>query len=483
MLRTSKLFSVRMLGFGFFWAWLFLVAVSPSPLFGQLTGPGGTPFELWELCFRLLALVAVGGVARQLATTRGVWVLAVLSAVFGIAGVAALGLAQNAGMVAAAALFVGVADTCMFVGWLSFFGYLRLGETALLIALSYAVGSVVLFALYGMGKGAMQAASVLLPVASAVSFVLAYRSFAQTSDAPEPWATSADASKTPLPPVVYRLYGALAALAALFALFSCVMVRQGVQGASGPLVQAGCCIVIACIVGAVFALARQVKGMYGLYRLAPLAMGAGFCCLGMLGGQSWTAAGGLVMFGFLTFEILSLNDFCNAVKTNDASLVRAMTGARVASSAGMLAGWGIGMALPTQTAWADLPGVAAFVGVLGVLVVGFAVFTNTEVVGLRDLSGDRAAMEKLEDLDQRDKLLDGFAQAYGLSGREREVMGYLLSGRNAVYIAEQLVIAESTARTYIHKIYQKTETHARMELLDVFDAFCAQQGSDSVRGV
>ena len=210
-------------------------------------------------------------------------------------------------------------------------------------------------------------------------------------------------------------------------------------------------------------------------------MGAGFCCLGMLGGQSWTAAGGLVMFGFLTFEILSLNDFCNAVKTNDASLVRAMTGARVASSAGMLAGWGVGTALPTQTAWADLPGVAAFVGVLGVLVVGFAVFTNTEVVGLRDLSGDRAAMEKLEDLDQRDKLLDGFAQAYGLSGREREVMGYLLSGRNAVYIAEQLVIAESTARTYIHKIYQKTETHARMELLDVFDAFCAQQGSDSVR--
>lgn len=141
MLRTSKLFSVRMLGFGFFWAWLFLVAVSPSPLFGQLTGPGGTPFELWELCFRLLALVVVGGVARQLATTRGVWVLAVLSAVFGIAGVAALGLAQNAGMVAAAALFVGVADTCMFVGWLSFFGYLRLGETALLITLSYAVGS------------------------------------------------------------------------------------------------------------------------------------------------------------------------------------------------------------------------------------------------------------------------------------------------------------------------------------------------------
>ena len=65
----------------------------------------------------------------------------------GIDACAALGLAQNAGMVAAAALFVGVADTCMFVGWLSFFGYLHLGETALLITLSYAVGSVVLFAL------------------------------------------------------------------------------------------------------------------------------------------------------------------------------------------------------------------------------------------------------------------------------------------------------------------------------------------------
>ena len=34
MLAKSELFPLRFLGFGFFWGWLFLVNLSPSPLFG-----------------------------------------------------------------------------------------------------------------------------------------------------------------------------------------------------------------------------------------------------------------------------------------------------------------------------------------------------------------------------------------------------------------------------------------------------------------
>lgn len=68
-----------------------------------------------------------------------------------------------------------------------------------------------------------------------------------------------------------------------------------------------------------------------------------------------------------------------------------------------------------------------------------------------------------------------FAEANGLSKRETEVLGYLLAGRTTQYIAEKLFIAESTARTHVHKIYTKTEAHDRMNLLDSFELFCEEK--------
>lgn len=52
------------------------------------------------------------------------------------------------------------------------------------------------------------------------------------------------------------------------------------------------------------------------------------------------------------------------------------------------------------------------------------------------------------------------------------MLSYLLTGRTIQYIAEKLFIAESTVRTHAHKIYAKTDTHDRMNLLDDFERFC-----------
>ena len=48
------------------------------------------------------------------------------------------------------------------------------------------------------------------------------------------------------------------------------------------------------------------------------------------------------MLAYLTFEITSLNDFCNAVKAGGLSLVRMFGIARLAITGGMLAGWLLG---------------------------------------------------------------------------------------------------------------------------------------------
>lgn len=61
------------------------------------------------------------------------------------------------------------------------------------------------------------------------------------------------------------------------------------------------------------------------------------------------------------------------------------------------------------------------------------------------------------------------AKKYGLSNRQREVLGMLAKGRNADYITEKLVISSHTAKAHIYNIYQKTGVHSRQELMDLVE--------------
>lgn len=61
------------------------------------------------------------------------------------------------------------------------------------------------------------------------------------------------------------------------------------------------------------------------------------------------------------------------------------------------------------------------------------------------------------------------AKQYGLSARQREVLGMLARGRNAGYITEKLIISAHTAKAHIYNIYQKTGVHSRQELMDLVE--------------
>lgn len=57
------------------------------------------------------------------------------------------------------------------------------------------------------------------------------------------------------------------------------------------------------------------------------------------------------------------------------------------------------------------------------------------------------------------------AENYGLTAREREILGYLAEGHNGAYIASALFISPNTARTHIHNIYRKMEVSSREDIL------------------
>ena len=61
------------------------------------------------------------------------------------------------------------------------------------------------------------------------------------------------------------------------------------------------------------------------------------------------------------------------------------------------------------------------------------------------------------------------AEKFGLSPRETEILGYLGRGHGIVFIANTLVISESTVRTHVKNIYRKLGVSSREELLQLVD--------------
>lgn len=58
------------------------------------------------------------------------------------------------------------------------------------------------------------------------------------------------------------------------------------------------------------------------------------------------------------------------------------------------------------------------------------------------------------------------AQEHGLSPRETEIFELLARGRTIPYIADELVLANSTVTTHVRGLYRKLDVHNRQELLD-----------------
>lgn len=61
------------------------------------------------------------------------------------------------------------------------------------------------------------------------------------------------------------------------------------------------------------------------------------------------------------------------------------------------------------------------------------------------------------------------AERFRLTPREREVLELLVRGRTASYIAEELIISGTTAKTHIKHIYQKTGVQSKQMLLDIVE--------------
>lgn len=85
-------------------------------------------------------------------------------------------------------------------------------------------------------------------------------------------------------------------------------------------------IVLGVICAAFFKFDRQPDRPYKLYRAVAPLIGAGFLLMAVSPLPD-EVGGFCVALGYVLFELLVLNDCCNIVKANDASLLRVMAAA------------------------------------------------------------------------------------------------------------------------------------------------------------
>lgn len=73
----------------------------------------------------------------------------------------------------------------------------------------------------------------------------------------------------------------------------------------------------------------------------------------------------------------------------------------------------------------------------------------------------------MRDADRFDDACRLIASEHGLSKREAEILPLALKGRTGERIAAEFFISKSTVDTHLRRIYVKTGTHGRQELIDL----------------
>lgn len=506
MLAQSGLFPLRFLGFGFFWGWLFLVNLSPSPLFGAPHGLGGIPFEMSELSFRIVLLIAFAAFSGRIANARHRLVFICISCVTGALTTPVMVFFDGPLVVTFSSVLAAATEVTLFLGWITFFGYMKLGETLLLLVASYAVGAVVSLGSMALGHTAMVFFGTALPLASLVAFVLSHRLYdgslrngkgtpagsdgvdalsadvafagplfggvgGQTKQGDQDVKAAGEADGTAnYARYVPRLTAGLFLYSFAFALYLGIALFLKDDLAYGYIVEPTCAIALACVYAVVIKFAHDPTRPYGLYRTVPMLCGGGFALLAV-GFSQPLLAGAFITMGFLTFELMAYNDYCNIVKADNTSLLKAIASARLASSVGMLIGWMVGYGMQPVMQATGSGTVLAVFALFVVLCTATLAFTDRDRQALVSIADDQAVNEDLGTNLHKEDFYESYAESIGLSKRETEVLSLLLGGRTTSYAAEKLFVAESTIRAHVHNIYRKADVHSRMELMDAFDAF------------
>lgn len=155
------------------------------------------------------------------------------------------------------------------------------------------------------------------------------------------------------------------------------------------------------------------------------------------------------------------------VYANRVEPIAASCDAFLAKRLGVVVGIGLMRDLAVgELAW--LSGLLIMLALVGIVTLSVGQFIRTQRRAER--AAARPAVQVSLDAEETRNLACALvAERFRLTPRERDVLELLVRGRTASYIAEELVISSTTAKTHIKHIYQKAGVQSKQTLLDIVE--------------
>ena len=487
--------SMKFLGFGAYYAWIFL-SYNSDVLFGWSgASVGGNAMSVMYLASTTaLGLVLIVAGAFQKVAARIVESRLSVTVLAGMATLATLVVAWSAPAQAGEALYVA---GCSLTGVGTAFVALRLGSVYSTVgarqAFMYTAGSFIFagmlyFVCIGLPQpvGLLMAAS--LPLLAVVFTMAAVRAPSEPAE--------------DVVPVRELPRGYFIRLVVAVSVFSVIAgVIKGFMALQQPLSAAtdqGVIIVFATACAAVllFVLVGLLVREFDISQLYyPIII---LTCLGNLvvplfGGLG-VIQGELVSIAYNLFILMVWCLLANVANRTDLSYVRVFGWGRGASAAGTTVGWFAGASLAPVLVENPSNMVALAMGMVFVLLVVSMVILNERTIGsalkkTRNARTNQATGDFFPNDMTRDgapgggvapgngapregtwtKSCNALAEQAGLSTRERDVLFLLGKGYTIEYIAGELGISFNTAKSHIRNVYAKAGVHSKQELQSLIE--------------
>lgn len=490
--------SVKFLGFGAYYAWIFL-CYNSSVVFGgpETSTSSSAILDMYLISTAALSVVLVIAgffekTVKRLIESRacvlGMAVVAMFATLL-VAWASTQGLDNPLFFIGGALTGVGTAFVALRLG--SVYSQVDARQAFMYTCGSFIFAGMLYFVCIGIPQQAGLSLVSVLPLIAAAFTMAAVRR-------PDPFEGDVVPSRELPRGYFARLVVAVAVISVITG------VVKGIMAISQPLYAAqdqGIIIVFATGIVAVLLflfvglLARDFDISLLYYPVIILAC-FGNLVVPLFGGVGYIQAE-CVSIAYNLFILVAWCLFANVANRTDLSYVRVFGWGRGASAAGTTIGWFVGSTLaPLLVDNASNMVALSMAMVFVLMVVAMVVLSESTISralrktrnaasnartgdffpnGLVSSDDTNAVDAEKEGLGRKGvwtQSCNAIAEEAGLSARERDVLFLLGKGRTIEYVANDLGISFNTAKSHIRNVYAKTNVHSKQELQALIEGRC-----------
>lgn len=448
------------LGFALWRAWVSLTYANPVCPLPVNAAAGHLSYDV-VLAACAIAIATLSPRITPLAGRRGVYPAIALLLGFSVAANVAA-LVQPAAtnlLVVPATLAGGMGSALLILLWCEIYSCLAPTRVALYYALTIIGGVVLTFLLEGFRDDYLYGALIALPALSAALAHRSYQRHIPPEDRPAP-------SSRRLIPWKFFL---ILALFELVASYSSAHIREAYPSLIGSHSTWTTLVGGLVLFAWVWWFSNRLP-LSTIYRAPAILVCCGLLIVPLFGIGGGVAGSFCTALGVMLFNALVLLFLCDISKRFGVSALLLFG----IEEALLLVGWvgkGAALALDGQ-GWfgSSGPAVGAVAAVAVIAVVTALVLNRREIDerwGIAFL-GKRPPEEN--ERTRLERRCAQVAEEHRLTPREREVMELLAQGKSLSGVANELIIAEGTAKAHTRHIYEKLGINTRQELLDLLMA-------------